>query len=228
MIHYHGTPITPLEVLYSLAGRHFCVSFERPDQLARVKEQAQSVMLDNGAFSVWRRGVAPDWNAYYEWVERSLGPADWAVIPDVIDGDSAQNDALLRQWPHGHRGAPVWHLHEPIARLLWLVDEWPLVCFGSSGAYSDPLSDAWQCRMDRAFNAICRHRIFTPRTHGLRMMACSGHRWPFASVDSTDIARNHSRPHNSALRMAERWDAVQCPSKWGDRPEQPALFAEVA
>jgi hypothetical protein len=56
------------------------------------------------------------------------------------------------------------------------------------------------------------------------MMACSGKRWPLSSVDSTDIARNHNRPHNGARRMADRWDAVQCPIEWSARPEQRKMF----
>ena len=39
-------------------------------------------------------------------------------------------------------------------------------------------------------------------------------RWPFASVDSTDVARNHNRPQNTPEAMAARWDAAQCPARW--------------
>jgi hypothetical protein len=51
MLHYHGTPITPVDALYQLAGRCFCVSHIRPDDVTRVHQIGQSVMLDNGAFS---------------------------------------------------------------------------------------------------------------------------------------------------------------------------------
>jgi hypothetical protein len=38
---------------------------------------------------------------------------DFAVVPDVIDGTEADNDALLTEWPLGwFFGAPVWHMHE--------------------------------------------------------------------------------------------------------------------
>ncbi len=63
MIHYHGTPITPKERLYELAGRHFCVSYAAPGDLRRCHELGQSVMLDNGAFSSARsllRGSEPE------------------------------------------------------------------------------------------------------------------------------------------------------------------------
>ena len=63
----------------------------------------------------------------------------------------------------------------------------------------------------------------TPPVHMLRGMQCAGMRWPFASVDSTDIARNHARKQNSARAMADRWDAMQCPAKWSARAEQMEL-----
>ena len=91
---------------------------------------ASSVMLDNGAFSAWRRGIVIDWKNYYRRAEPWLrnSPTTWAVIPDVIDGDEAANDLLIRQWPFGEAGAPVWHMHEPLDRLLRLADQWPKVC----------------------------------------------------------------------------------------------------
>lgn len=136
-IHYHGTPITPNHTLLTLAGCHFCVSFERPDQIRQAHELGQTVMLDNGAFSAWNRGAATDWGGYYAWCDEWLDyPATWAVIPDVIDGTCEANDALVAQWPHEQRGAPVWHMHEPINRLLALSDSWSRVCIGSSGEYA--------------------------------------------------------------------------------------------
>ena len=111
-LHYHGTPITPLSALYELRGRNFCVSHARPDDVRRAHEIGQSVMLDNGAFSQWRKGTPTDWPAYYAWCERWLAyPATWAIPPDVIDAPAQMQDALLTEWPHGKRqAAPVWHL----------------------------------------------------------------------------------------------------------------------
>lgn len=227
MIHYHGTPITPLSVLHELAGKHFCVSYARPEQLRHVRGLAQSIMLDNGAFTAWRQGRAVDWSQYAAWCQDNLGPADWCVIPDVIDGTDEQNDALTRSWPlRKWQSAPVWHLHESLSRLGWLVREFPRVCVGSSGAYAEIGTALWEARMDEAFNWICAGSGRTPcAIHGLRMMACSGRHWPFASVDSTDIARNHNRPQNGAARMAARWDAMQCPARWRARAEQAELIA---
>jgi hypothetical protein len=67
---------------------------------------------------------------------------DFAIIPDVIDGDEAANDALINLWPwirEKHMSAPVWHLHESLDRLMRL---------------------AWQmaARLYWEFRRVCRNR----------------------------------------------------------------------
>ncbi len=119
-------------------------------------ELGQAVMLDNGAFTFWTTGQRVNWSAYYAWCERWLEyRTTWAVIPDVIDGTERQNDVLLRAWPLGDRGAPVWHMHESIQRLIRLAGEWPRVCLGSSREYRSVASPKWHCRMAAAMAALC-------------------------------------------------------------------------
>lgn len=222
-IHYHGTPISPRAVLYTLAGRCFCVSFAAPQDVSVCHQIGQSVMLDNGAFSLWRSGKATDWAAYYTWCEPWLDYwTTWAVIPDVIGGGTDENDALLEQWPHGERGAPVWHTEEPIDRLARLADTWPRVCIGSAAGH-EPGSALWHRAITAALNRVCKGGRSPTWLHMLRGMAVAGCGYPFASVDSADIGRNHNRPCNSALAMAQRWDAVQTPGRWTQRAEQMEL-----
>lgn len=228
-IHYHGTPITPRRVLDTLAGRHFCVSYAAPSDVKHVHAIGQSVMLDNGAFSAWTVGRAVDWVGYYRWADEWLDyQTTWAVIPDVIDGDEAANDALLEQWPHGDRGAPVWHMHESLQRLERLCARYSRVCIGSSGAYCVVGSASWHDRMTEAMNLICGDGPAPVWLHMLRGMSLAGSHYPFASLDSTDVARNHHLPSKSAAAMAARWDAQQCPAVWSVRPVNQSLFAEVA
>jgi hypothetical protein len=225
VLKYHGTPCTPKEVLYRLAGECFCVPFSDPRDMRICREIGCSIMLDNGAFSAWKKGRPTNWPGYYAWVEEWLGPADFAVIPDVIDGTDEQNDALIAEWPHGHRGAPVWHLHEDFDRLARLVNEWPLVCLGSSGDFAQIGTPQWERRMDLAFNRVASGR-FVPRLHGLRMLSLVGKRWPLASADSTDIARNHAtETYKSPERRAYEWRIRQAPHTWAARPEQMELVA---
>ena len=226
MIHYHGTPITPIRALLELAGRCFCVSHAAPQDVTRVHQIGQSVMLDNGAFSKWKAKRETNWPAFYAWAEPWLSyPTTWAVIPDVIDGGSQLQDALIREWPHGEKGAPVWHMDEPISRLFRLADEWPRVCIGSTDDYAVVLSPAWVRKMDEAWDGLAKGRRFLPTIHMLRGMQLSGRRWPFASVDSTDVAQNHNRAQNTPRKMADRWDAMQTPGKWETVPEQMELIA---
>lgn len=226
-VHYHGTPITPRSVLTTLAGRHFCVSFAAPNDVEVCHRIGQSVMLDNGAFSAWKRGHVPDWDKYYEWCELWLRyKTTWAVIPDVIDGTEGENDLLEHTCPlPRQQAAPVWHLHESLQRLRRLCDRYPRVCFGSSGEYAVVGTRKWHERVARAFDEITFNGVPVAAIHMLRGMSLSGSAYPFASVDSTDVARNHNRPQNIAADMAARWDAIQCPAVWAGSTYHARLFA---
>jgi hypothetical protein len=226
VIHYHGTPITPRAALAPMAGRHFCVSYAAPGDLAWCLAHGASVMLDNGAFSAWTRGAAVDWAAFYEWAAPNLRHPHWAVIPDVIDGDESANDALLATCPLPRAlAAPVWHMHESLDRLARLATAYPRICIGSSGAYATPGSAAWRQRIDAAWGVIPA----ATWVHMLRAMKeASEGPWLFASADSTNVARNHAgtmnRPAQEPERMAARIDARN-PKHTGRRAAQQGLFA---
>ena len=114
----------------------------------------------------------------------------------------------------------MWHMDEPVQRLLSLCEDWPRVCVGSTAEFSQVLSTAWCFRMDEAWNAVDATFGRLPNLHMLRGMQLSGKHWPFASVDSTDVAQNHHLSHKTAIKMANRWDAMQTPSNWHARSEQ--------
>lgn len=161
----------------------------------------------------------------YKWLEHRIGHPHWAVIPDVIDGTPQDNDVLIVEWPFPpFVSAPVWHLAEPIDRLLRLCDEWPRVCFGSSGEYWQVGSASWERRVDDAFNQLAK-RGPLPWLHMLRGLALCGDRWPFASADSTNVARNYATDKVDPERMARRIDAVQSPISWNPRATQMDLIA---
>lgn len=182
-------------------------------------------MIDNGAFSFWTTGKSVNWDGYYRWVEPWLDyQTTWAVIPDVIDGTEEENDKLIQEWPFGERGAPVWHLHESLDRLIYLINLFPRVCFGSSGEYREVGSSRWHHRMVEVFNDICPGGTNPCWLHMLRGMSLSGGPYPFSSVDSTDVARNHNRKQNTVVSLAERWDGIQCPVRWVKQMEQQDAF----
>ena len=197
MIHYQGLPITPeTAAVEAIKAGHAFVSFRHADQLRIAIEVCQSFAIDNGAFSAWRSGSpVTDWSPFYAWAAdcKRVPSCDFAVIPDVIDGDEAANDALLAEWPLPKWfGAPVWHMHESLVRLERLAAEWPRVCIGSSGEYVQIGTAAWWTRMGHAMRVVCDDMGRpTCKLHGLRMLDPAVFtRLPFASADSTNIGRN--------------------------------------
>jgi hypothetical protein len=217
VIHYHGTPITPREKLLALPGRHFCVSFATPRDLAPCLEIGASVMGDNGAFTVHTRGGVLDVPGYYRWLAPWLRHPHWAVVPDVIGGDTDAQRRLARTWAFDRSlGAPVWHLHRCFDYLRELADSWPRICFGSSAEFWNPRTDAWRRRVDDAFNVLAR-RGHIPWVHMLRAMGeASRGPWPFASADSTNVAQNHSKHRLTVDLFADDVDRRNPPQLWRD------------
>lgn len=198
MIHYHGTPVsgTGQDAVRFLAGRHALVPFTYRDNLSVVAEVCQSFVFDNGAFSVWKSGKVLDVAGYIDWVnDWYKHPAfDWALIPDVIDGNEHANDILLEQWPAHLKnyGVPVWHLHESIERLQLLAKEWRIVALGSSGDFAHPGTKLWWQRIRFALAAICDEQGRPVcKLHGLRMLDPQIFtQLPLASADSTNASVN--------------------------------------
>jgi hypothetical protein len=211
MIHYHGLPIAPeTAAAAALTGGHAFISWAEPRSFGLVLQVCQSFALDNGAFSAWRAGEpVHDWRAFYAWVNdcRRFQGFDWAVIPDVIDGDERANDVLVDAWPFEcWQGVPVWHLHESIARLRRLAGDWPRVALGSSGDFAKLKTPRWWARMGEAVGALC-HSDGMPscKLHGLRMLDPQIFRaFPFASADSTNIGRN--------VNLDMRWSGSYAPA----------------
>jgi len=196
MIHYHGGIITPDTcAIKAWKGRHGFVSFARPDQLGLITEVCQSFGLDNGAFTFWKTGEAIDWGAYYDFVDRWKNHPrfDFAIIPDVIDGGSEANDALLEEWPHeDYIGVPVWHMNEPEERFVRLCESYPRVAIGSCGEYDVRNPKKCVSRM----KDVIRHAVDSngqpiAKLHGLRMLNKAVFRHlPLSSADSSNVARN--------------------------------------
>lgn len=237
MIHYHGLPITPqTAAAQAISGGHAFVSFRTPIQFSLAVDVCQSFAIDNGAFSAWKEGSpVTDWSAFYGWAAdcKRIPSCDFAVIPDVIDGTEADNDALLAEWPLGESfGAPVWHLHESLERLERLASDYPRVCLGSSGAFSSVGTVAWWGRMAQVLPVVCddKGRPLC-KLHGLRMLNPRVFsRLPFASADSTNIARNIGidqawkgtyLPPTKEVRaavMRSRIESINAPPIWADHP----------
>ena len=240
MIHYHGTPTSGGrdQAVAFLSGRHALIPYPRQDDLEVAAEVCQSFVFDNGAFSVWKRGGRLDVDGFTEWCDTwHRHPSfDWALVPDVIDGNEEENDALLRDWPPHIRGVPVWHLHESIDRLVRLGNEWPTVALGSSGQYARPGASLWWQRMNESLRALCDEHGRPPcRLHGLRMLDPEIFRHlPLTSADSTNAAVNAGsldrfgiyKPLTAGLRaavIASRIESYQSAPVWVPQKIQESL-----
>lgn len=244
MIHYHGGPIWPATAARALwERRHAFVSFARPEQVGVAAEMCQSFALDCGAFTLWKQGGGTvDVEAYAAWVRRwERHPGfDFAVVPDVIDGNEDDNAKMCARWlqqtPRMLPGAVVWHLHESLDRLNYLIrctqsHVYNRVCLGSSGQWSTPGSEDWWRRMDEvrevASDAEGRPRC---KLHGLRMLnpTIFSH-VPLSSADSCNVALNIGKdvkwsgpnqpitPSMRALIIAERIELHAAASTWSKR-----------
>lgn len=235
MIHYHGMPITPATAaLKAVDAGHAFISYAHPEQLPIAIEVCQSFAIDNGAFSAWKSGnPVQDWTAFYDWALnlRKVPSCDFAVIPDVIDGTEADNDALLRDCPlPTWFGAPVWHMHESLERLEQLANTYVRVCIGSSGDYATVGTQVWWSRIGQAMRVLC-DEMGRPmcKLHGLRMLdPAIFTKLPFASADSTNIGRNVGIDNNwkagnylpptkemRAAVMRSRIESHNAPAVWG-------------
>jgi hypothetical protein len=231
MIAYHGGPFSdPMIATEVWRKHHAMISFARKEQIEIAAENASSFALDNGAFSLWRSGQhRPDWQSYYRWVEglRSHPGFDFAIIPDVIDGSEEENDDLLVEWPFLD-GVPVYHLHEPLDRLLRLARSYSRVALGSSGPYRSTCTLRWWDRISEIMSLLCDDAGHPDaKLHGLRMLAPAIlEQLPLASADSAMVARNVTRdckwrgtfaPRSKAARavvLRDRIEEAPCATKW--------------
>jgi hypothetical protein len=252
MICYHGTPFggSKSEAAEALIGRHALVSFASPEQLDIALDVCQSVCLDNGAFSAWRSGKTIDWDEYFKWCEQFVNHPriDFAIIPDVIDGDEAANLVLMARWREWFHldsrdfGCPVWHMHESDEKLKYLCLCYPRVAIGSSGEFAVVGSTKWHQRMNWAMKQICDERGHPKaKIHMLRGLDPEVFRmYPFASADSTNAGRNCTMdqpwkgtyappsPSWKARVIMARIESENSAQYWTEQPEQLDIFGMAA
>jgi hypothetical protein len=240
MIHYHVTPIGGTTVAFSriMHSKFALVSFARPDQLNLVLEYCSGFILDNGAFSAWKRGEQIDWNDYARWVkELSSHPGyQFSILPDVINGTEEENDELLQQYKLPC-GVPVFHQGESLARLNRLAQSYSTVAISSVEKSIPSISfNSW---INGVFQSLT-DELGVPRVkvHGLRMLNPEIFtRFPFASADSSYLGQTCAdegkftgslRPISTEVRGAvllDRVESYQSPGRYiPPKEEQLDLF----
>jgi len=221
----YGLPLNPRHLLEELAGSSFCVSYATRQKLGpqlddaiRLVGEDQILLVDNGAFSMFKQGVSTRdeeyQDAYEAWAIDILDrcPQAIAVIPDVIGGSVEENAELVNTTMlPTDRCMPIWHMHEPIWYFLYLCDSFNYVGIGSSGKYWQVGSRDWHARVGFMFAALeaweKQSGNIRPRLHLMRAQSMA-HLYPFDSTDSTNVAMNHGRYRQEGTghvaRFAER------------------------
>jgi hypothetical protein len=195
MIKYYGTPLSPVSVFdEALCGRNALIPFPRQDNMKRAIKICDKIILDNGAFSLWRSGKQPDWDRYYKWVNEVKEDIEFYLIPDVIDGSEQENNDLLRECRDSSgKGVPIWHVNESLERLEAITKDFDYIAIGSAGDYAQLGTRKWHIKMNDAMRVLCDNDGF-PKVK-IHMLRCLDSRiftrYPFYSGDSTSLAQNH-------------------------------------
>ncbi len=191
MVHYHGCRLSGdrLTTIRAMRSKHAFVSYADSADIGII-----------AAFSAWKSGKPFDIAGYALFIEQwHRHPSfDWYAIPDVIDGSENDNRVMRAAWmnhcPEGawNKGVPVWHMHESLEELEYLVKAYERIAIGSSGQYATIGNHDWWGRISEALDVICDNKG-RPKTklHGMRMLdpTIFSH-IPFSSADSTNVARN--------------------------------------
>jgi hypothetical protein len=208
------------------------------DQVEIAFSVADSVALDNGAYTFWGSGGQVDAGGYCEWVKRWWRHPgfDWCLIPDVIDGSEEENDGELAKWElPGAISVPVWHMHESLGRLERLRVNYPRIAIGSSGEFSQIGTVGWWGRISEAMDIVCDEEGRPlVKLHGLRQMDPEVFSVvPYASVDSTNVARNigidsawtgsyiPKRKETRAMLLRDNIEHHACSARWPGRNHIP-------
>lgn len=211
MIKYHGTPITPKEVFNSSMINRCClIPFTERRDFERAVKICRRIIIDNGAFTIWRKGICIDWNDYYDWIDDIYSDINNFFIPDVIDGSEEENNMLIEYYKKRYRadkkGIPVFHLNESLHRLVRLMEDFEYIAIGSSGKYNKLGTEKWHKRMNDVMAILCNiDGIPKVKIHMLRCLNPKIFTmYPFFSGDSTNLAQNHTI-YNSEKGSNDGW-----------------------
>lgn len=224
----HGTPITPKRLLPQLKGGSFCVSYMNPEQLDECIElvgKDQILILDNGAFTAWKKGITLDaawWDGFYTWANAAMDrcPQAVAVIPDVIEGNEEDNLQLIKDALHQEklkypeRAMAIWHLNESLDQLQKLYRIFNFVGFGSCQEYDIARNKPGSEYLERIKEVFAhmnywdiKFNITRPWIHMMRGLGVLD-KIGFDSADSCNVAINHCRTKkkfiNHVREMADR------------------------
>ena len=251
MIFFHGAPIPgdATQQVKFFSGRDCLLSYALKEKVDEnlIFSVCRSFILDNGAYSIWKQGLEPDWNGFYRWVERYLRHPrfEFFFIPDSIEGGEKENDDLilnadtmrLRSARYMDIAVPVFHLGENPERIKNFIN-WGFKRIGISPSAVGTNGDAFWNEMNKCWEIICdeegRPKV---KVHALMMLSENiVSSYPWSSGDSSTAAFNsihdkkfsHSwsptRKSARAALIAESMEKAQSPNYFQKQPIQMELI----
>lgn len=251
MIFFHGAPIPgdATQQAKFFSGRDCLLSYALKEKVDEnlIFSVCRSFILDNGAYSIWKQGLEPDWNGFYRWVEKYLKHPrfEFFFIPDSIEGGEKENDDLilnadtmrLRSSKYMDIAVPVFHLGENPERIKNFIN-WGFKRIGISPSAVGTNGDAFWNEMNKCWEIICdeegRPKV---KVHALMMLSENiVSSYPWSSGDSSTAAFNsihdkkfsHSwsptRKSARAALIAESMEKAQSPNYFKRQPIQMDLI----
>lgn len=139
----------------------------------------REVVLDSGAFTVYKTGETIDLVEFGEWAlaEKARDPRVTEVFTlDVIGGSWRDTERNTRDlWKMGVEAIPVYHVGEPTSVLLGYAKDYPKVSLGGAVGYRK--------RMEWA--ALCFKHVWPKKLHGLGFGETALQTLPFHTIDNS-------------------------------------------
>ncbi len=224
MIHYLCSPIYPRTLFDKvMPGRNALVSYYRNDQINLCEKVCNSILIDNGAYSYWNKGIIKNnWDNFYKWLETHPKRAGF-FIPDNIEGDPRINDFFIKECPFKD-GIPVFHSHDNLDKLEWIISDFKYMAISSSYEKGIPNIELLQ-KLHNMMKIICDKDGYPKvKVHYLGSFNQNilG-RYPFYSCDSSEFNRDHFKVGVNELLY--KIESVKSPSKY-DFKSYNAVFRE--
>jgi len=243
MIFFHGAPIPgdATQQAKFFSGRDCLLSYALRGKVDEnlIFSVCRSFILDNGAYSIWKQGLEPDWDGFYRWIEKYLKHPrfEFFFIPDSIEGGEEENNDLILQSKFTEYGVPVFHLGEHPGRIQTFIN-YGFKRIGISPSAVGTNGDAFWNEMNKCWEIICdeegRPKV---KVHALMMLSENiVSSYPWSSGDSSTAAFNsihdkkfsHSwsptRKSARAALIAESMEKAQSPNYFQKQPIQMELI----
>lgn len=223
MLKVYVTPITPNFVFEKFfKNKAVLISYLTPQNYVKAVEINCKIYFDNGAFTFYmneekrkKHNFNNDYENFYNFLENKI--FEHFFIPDIINGTEKANNILIQQVPSylKSKAIPVFHLHESLERLEFIISNWSYIALGSSQEYWKIGNLSWFIRMNEIMKILC-DKDGKPKVK-IHMLRCLNKdiftKFPFFSGDSSNFARNHKRdtpevilnriePYNSPVKFS--------------------------